>query len=101
MGLCPSSVVRVAIISERIGYISFKFQLLLALALTPRRFFEFLKKKKHFPFFHDFVFFFVNMGLYGSKNFKPLLLLQITFEFSKLFLNFPPSGPHKSTDLDF
>ncbi len=35
--------------------------------------------------FHDF--FRVNMGPYGSQNFKTLLLPQITFEFSKVSLN--------------
>ncbi len=46
-------------------------------------------------------FVFVNMGLYGSQNFKTLLLPQITFESFKFFLNFLLSGPHKSNDLDF
>ncbi len=37
------------------------------------------------------------MGPYVSKNFKTLLLLQITAEIFKLLLNFIPSGPHKTT----
>ena len=35
-------------------------------------------KKKLFDFFK--IFFFVNMGRYGSENFKTLLLLQIAAE---------------------
>ena len=36
------------------------------------------------------------MGPNGSKNFKTLLL-QIAAKNMKLVLNFPPSGPHKTT----
>ena len=50
MGRCSSSVarpsvVRGAIISEHIGQISFKFQLLLLLRHTPRLVYEFFEKK--------------------------------------------------------
>ncbi len=43
--------------------------------------FEFLKKK-------IFFFFFVNMGPYGSENFKTLLLLQIAAETFQTFPEF-------------
>ena len=49
-----------------------------------------------FMIFQDLFFVFVNMGPYGSKNFKMLLLPQFTFESFKLFLKFLLSFPHKS-----
>ncbi len=43
-----------------------------------------------------FLFFFVNMGPFGSESFKTLLL-QIPAEVFKPFLKFLPHGPHKNT----
>ena len=51
--------------------------------------------------FSGFFFAFVNMGPYGSQNFKTLLLPQITLGSFKRFLNFLLSSPHKRTVLDF
>ncbi len=63
-----SSVIRVTIISEPIGQISFKFQLLFGLDHTPRRVFEFLKNKKHFPIFHVFSSFLLTCYPMGAKT---------------------------------
>ena len=49
---------------------------------------EILKKKCIFLFFHDFFSIFINMGRSGSKNFKMLLILQITFESFQTFSKF-------------
>ncbi len=55
----------------------------------------------HFKILRNF-WVFVNMGPYGSQNFKTLLLPQIAFEsFQTFFLNFRLSSRHKSTVLDF
>ncbi len=62
-------------------------------------FFVFKKKKKQLgrgDFLNKF-FVLLNMGPYGSENFKTLLLLQITAESFQLFLNFLSNGPHKTT----
>ncbi len=70
MGLSRPSVVRVAIISEPIGYITFKFQFLLALGHMHRClgfcccFYNSGQKKMHFPIF----FAFVNTNLMGEKK---------------------------------
>ncbi len=88
----PSSVRRPSvawIISEPIAYISFKFWLLL-----PPQFFWIFIFIYLFIFFTN-IFVFVNMGPYGSKNFKTLLL-QLAAKDFKLFLNFLPNGPHKT-----
>ncbi len=61
---------------------------------TPRLLFLIFGKKF---FFFDLRIFFVNIGPYGIESFKTLLLLQIAAKFLKLFLNFPPNGPHKTT----
>ncbi len=70
----PSARRPCRIISEPIGRISFKFQLLLALGHTPRMFLNFWKNKKkknkkqnkkqlpHFPIFQDFFFHFRSHG---------------------------------------
>ena len=54
-----------------------------------------------FEFLNIFSFvlriFFVNMGPYGSENFKTLLLLQIAAKVFTLLLNTPSNGPHKPT----
>ena len=66
---CPS-VARsssVSIISEPNAWISFKFLFLLPLGHMQRLFFYFLN-------FFFFFYIFVNMGHYGSENFKMLLL---------------------------
>ncbi len=42
-------------------------------------------------------FVFVNMGPYESEDLKALHLQQIAAEVFKLFLNFLPNGPHKTT----
>ncbi len=81
-----SSVVRVAIIPVPIGQISVKFQLLLALGHTPRLWM--FEKKTAFPNFSQFCFVFVNLGPYGSKNFKTLVLIQINFESVEAFSEF-------------
>ncbi len=44
-----------------------------------------------------FLFVFVNMGPYGTKNFTTLLLLQIAAESFQAFPYFLPNGPHKNT----
>ncbi len=71
-GLCPSSVVRVAIISEPIEQIPFKLQLWVPLGNTHRCFLNFWNK-------WIFIFFricfrsrvnHVNMGPYGSQKFQ-------------------------------
>ncbi len=46
-------------------------------------------------------FMFVNIGPYGSQNFKMLLLPQSLLNSFKLCLNFLLSGSHNSTILDF
>ncbi len=79
----PSSA-RVAIISQPTR-ISFKFWFLPPLGHTLRQFIFFRKKKLVGDFVRIFLVF-VNMGPYGSKNFKTLLLVQIT---AKKFSNFP------------
>ncbi len=45
----------------------------------------------------DLFFVNVNMGPNDSKNFKTLLLLQITATFFKLVLHFPSDGSRKTT----
>ena len=81
----------VAIISEPNVWISSKFLVAAFPEPYAQMFFEL------FFFFFDFLrfffFVFVNMGPYGSPDFKTLLLLQIT----AFFLNFLPNGPHKTT----
>ncbi len=77
----PLSVVRFPSVRDKIfsepkARIYFKVWLLLPLDHTPGRFLNFWKKK----FFLQIFFIFVNMGLYGSENFKTLLLLQMTAE---------------------
>ncbi len=50
-----------------------------------------------FDFLRIFIVF-VNIGPYGSADFKTLLLLQIAAEsFQTFFLNFLPNGSHKTT----
>ncbi len=66
--ICPSSV-RVAIISEPNTRISFKFWLLLPLCHTLGLF---LNLKKIIGAGVRIFFVFVNMGPYGSENFKTL-----------------------------
>ncbi len=78
----PSSV-RVAIISEVNARISFKFYLWLPLDHT----------LGYFIFLRIF-FVFVNMGPYGIKNFKTLLLLQIA---AKSFQTFPEFSSYWSS----
>ncbi len=46
------------------------------------------EKNIFFFIFQDFFFVFINMGPYGSQNFKTLLLPQITFEFFQAFSEF-------------
>ncbi len=73
----PSSVRRpyvASIISEVIAWISFKFWLWLPLGHMPRR-----------SNFLRICFLFVNMGPYGSENFKTILLLQIAAESFQTF----------------
>ncbi len=61
------------------------FDCCLPWVITPDVFWIF---EKHFPKFSGFFFAFVNMGLYGSKNVKRLLLPQITFESFQTFPKF-------------
>ena len=70
-----------SIISEPIAWISFKYWFLLSLGHMPR---YILIKKMILEFLWIF-FVFVNMGPYGSKNLKTLLLSQITFESFQTF----------------
>ncbi len=96
-GMGSLSGVCVAIISEHI--MSRYLSIVASPGPYPRRFLN-LKKKCIFKIFRIsgfFFFVFVNMGPYGSQNFK-MLLLQITFESFHFFLL---SGPQKSTVLDF
>ncbi len=44
---------------------------------------------------------FINMGSYGSENFKTLLLPQFRFFSTKLFVNVPCDNPHKTWLLEF
>ncbi len=55
-------------------------------AICPDIFFIF--EKKNFLNFLQIFFVFVNMGPYGSENFKTLLLLQIAFESFQTFPEF-------------
>ncbi len=86
---CPSSVVRVAIISEPIVQIPLNFSCGFPWAI---HFDQFLKKKCIFKFVRIFLFRFrvnhVNMGTHGSQNFKTLLLPQITFQSFQTFSEF-------------
>ena len=60
------------------------------------------EKNNIFCFFLWIFQFLDNIIPSGSKNFKMLLLPQITFEsFQTFFKKILPSGPHKSTILDF
>ncbi len=78
------SVVRVAIIFEPNGWISFKFWFLLHLSHTI--FFLFLFFFIFFRIsFSGFFFVYVNMGPYGNQNFKTLFLPPITFESFETF----------------
>ncbi len=70
-------------------------------AIWPDIFWFFFFLNNFWSFLRKF-FVFANMGSYGIKNFKTLLLPQITFEsIQNFFLNLLLSGPHKSTVLDF
>ena len=62
-----------------------------------RTFFEFWKKK-FFSWFLRIFFVFVNMGANGSENFKTRYSsYKSQPKVFKLFLNFLPNGPHKTT----
>ncbi len=75
----PSSVC-VAIISEPVEHIPFKFQLWLPLGLSEGGNGHFWKKITFSDCLWTFQLF-VNIRPYGSQNFKALLLPQITFDF--------------------
>ena len=81
--VCRPSSVRVAIISEPNARISFKFWFLLPLCHTLRHFLIFFC----FGFFYEY-YRFVNMGPYGSENFKTLFVLQVATESFQTFLEF-------------
>ncbi len=51
--------------------------------------------------FRDFFFFFVNMGHYGSKNFKTLVLRQITFIFFQTSAEFSSQWSSKKYCSEF
>ncbi len=95
----PPSVVRVAIISESIERISFKFQLLLAPSQT---FFNFWKTRV-FQFLYRFLylssFSLSCMRPHESKKSKLYSFLKSLLSFSNFSWIF--SGPLKSTALDF
>ena len=92
----PSSVC-VAIISEPVEHIPFKFQLWLPLGLSEGGNGHFWKKITFSDCLWTFQLF-VNIRPYGSQNFKALFLPQIGFEsFQTFFLNFLLTGLHKST----
>ena len=87
-GMGSLSVVRVAIISEPIVQIPFKFQLWLLLGNTPR---HFLTKKCIFKFFRIFFVSVLTMLTWNpmrATTFKTLLLPQITFESFQTFSEF-------------
>ncbi len=69
-------------------------------AIYAQTFFD-LKKNNAFSIFSRFFFFFVNMGAYGSKNYKTLLVPQLLLNCFKLLLNFLLGGPNKHTVLNF
>ena len=55
-----------------------------------------------FTIFNYFLFFvFDNMGPYGSKTFKTLLLPQIPLEYFETSPDFLVNRPHQGTVLDF
>ncbi len=63
-------------------------------AICPEVFFNF--EKKIILIFLRIFFVFVNMGPYGSENFKMLLLLQIAAKSFETCPEFSPNGPHKN-----
>ncbi len=65
-----------------------------------QRFLNFWNTNVFFLFFTKF-FVFVNVGPYGSKNFKTLLLLQITFASFQTFSDFFLNGLQKRAVLYF
>ncbi len=90
------SVVRVGIISEPNARISFKFHLWLLFDYYNNHFFILFL----FIFLRIF-FVFVNMGPYGSKNFKTLLLLQIAAESFQTFPEFSSQWSSQKLRLGF
>ncbi len=84
------------IISEPKARICFKFWLLLPLGhmLKP-----FLILEKKLWIFYE-IFLFINMGPYGSQNFK-ILLLQITAESLRTFPKFSPQWSSKTMFMIF
>ena len=97
-----SSVVRVAIISDPIGQISFKFQLLLPLGHTPRVVLELLKNKRAFSNFSGFfVLFSLTWDPMWAKTSKRYSSLKSLLNIFTLFLKLLLSGPHKSTVFGF
>ena len=97
-GMGSLSVVRpsvASIISEPTAWIPLKFCFLLPLGHMPDPFLNFWKKKYLFSLWIFFVF--LDMGPYGSQNFKTLLLLQIIAESFQTFPEFLPNGPPKTT----
>ncbi len=85
----PPSVVRPSVSQYIISELNDFFQILVVASsgLYARMFFEFLKTIFFLIFLRIF-FVFVNMGPYGSENFKRLLLLQIAAESSQTFPEF-------------
>ncbi len=73
-----------------------KFHLWLLLDYLQRHFFIFKKNGVVVDFLRIF-FVFVNMGPYGSENFKMLLPYKSLLKAFKLFLNILSNGPHKTT----
>ncbi len=70
---------------------SFQISVVASLGQYLQMFFGFLKKRMHFQIFQDFFPYcvnHVNVGPYGSQNFKTLLLPQITFESFQTFSEF-------------
>ncbi len=92
----PSSVVRVAIISEPTARISFKFHLWLLLDHSQDLFFYFKKKILGGIFYEYFSFLLTwdPMGVKISKRYSSYKSHPKAF---KLFLNFLLNGPHKTT----
>ena len=101
LSVVPPSAVRVAISSEHIWQIYFKFQLLLALGHAPRLSSD-LETKNAFSNFSRFFFSFsLTWDPVGAKTWKRYSSLKSRLNDSKLLMNFLLGGPHKRTVLEF
>ncbi len=97
---CPSvrpSSVCVAVISEPNPRISFKFHLWLLLDYSQNQFFLFLKKTFFFLIFYEYFSFSLTWDPMGAKISKRYSTYKLQLMAFKLFLNFLPNGPHKTS----